>query len=162
MTLFNGCCAEKECRSDREGKSRWGYWSCQKEVMQPRPGESSWTGMPGAQRGRQEVSGNERRVDGEFAGRRPGEAVRSGASQTPSWRSRGKAGVGGWGSGEHTAPEMGTWLSVSPGMWCSAGKNVVATALAHRDFEDSGRGLRPSAWKERMNGKVDARLVSKP
>lgn len=37
----------------------------------------------------------------------------------------------GWGSGEHKAPEMGPWLSVSPGMWCSAGKNVMATALAH-------------------------------
>lgn len=64
-------------------------------------------------------------------GRGPGEAVASGASQTPSWRSQGKPGVWVWGSEEHAAPETDIWLSVSPGMVCSVEKKVMATVLAH-------------------------------
>ena len=63
---------------------------------------------------------------------------------------------------------MEIWLLVSLGMVCSAEKNVLARALAHPGFGDPGQGLRPSVLKERMNGKVNARLfpqyllVSKP
>lgn len=175
MTLFNGifknvlsvAVPRRKCRSESEGREPPGLLGLSERChaaqtrRKAREGGAAAGGdMPGGQRGRKEESGREHCVDGGWCWEEDlGKPLGQGPLSHPSGEVRGNRVYGSgvlwstqhqrWRFGSRCHQEWGVVQERTswPQPW-------LTKALGTR------RRLRPSARKERMNGKVNARLVS--